>query len=75
MHKLRIQKIGESLGIILPNEILAHLNCGEGEMIVAVQGPSGKISMSHEDSSHVKIMAKAADLMTRYEGTLQDLAK
>ncbi len=75
MVELKVQKIGDSLGLILPSEVLSHLNCREGESVMLVEGPAGRMTITHAESNHEKIMAKAADLMRRYDGTLRDLAK
>lgn len=75
MVELKVRKIGDSLGLILPDEVLSHLNCGEGGSVMLVEGPAGRITITHSESNHDKIMAKATDLMRRYDGTLRDLAK
>jgi antitoxin component of MazEF toxin-antitoxin module len=75
MVELKIQKIGDALGLILPDEVLNRLKCVEGETLVLTEGPTGQYSLSQPPSDHEKIMAKAYDLMRRYEGTLSDLAK
>jgi putative addiction module antidote len=75
MVELKIQKIGDSLGVVLPNEVLRQLNRGEGETVVLVEGPAGQFSIAPSDSNFAKTMAAASDLMRRYDGTLRDLAK
>lgn len=73
MVELKIQKIGDSLGVILPDEVLNRLNLGEGETVLL--GPAGRVSLTEAESNHEKVMAIAVDLMRRYDGTLRDLAK
>lgn len=75
MVEIKIQKIGDSFGLILPDEVLNRLNCVEGETVVLTEELSGKYSLSRPQSHHEKIMAVAEDIMRRYEGTLRDLAK
>ena len=75
MFELKVQKIGDSLGLILPNEVLKHLNCGEGETVVLVEDPAGNYRLTHPESNFERTMAAAKDIMNRYDGALRELAK
>jgi antitoxin component of MazEF toxin-antitoxin module len=75
MVELKIQKIGDGFGLMLPNEVLAHLNLSDGESVVLVEAPERRYMMTTSDSTHALIMGKAAELMDRYDQTLRDLAK
>ena len=75
MFELKVQKIGDSLGVILPDEVLTHLNRSEGETVVLVEGPAGKYSLSQPQTDFERTMAAAKDLMNRYDGALRELAK
>ena len=75
MVELKIQKIGDGFGLMLPNEVLAHLNLGDGESVVLVEAPERRYMMTTSDSTYARIMGKAAELMDRYDQTLRDLAK
>lgn len=52
MVELKIQKLGDSLGVILPDEVLNHLNRREGETVVVVEGPAGKYSLSQPQTDY-----------------------
>jgi putative addiction module antidote len=41
MIALRLRKIGKSIGIILPNEMLVRLGAKEGEEVIAIETPTG----------------------------------
>ena len=51
MIEIKIQKIGDFLGIILPNEVLTHLNCGEGGTVIMVQTPNGGYTLMRYDDA------------------------
>ena len=75
MVELKVQKIGDSLGVILPDEVVHHLNSAEGKSLFLVEGTGREYRLASVESDFEKIMAAAADLMRRYDGTLRDLAK
>lgn len=55
MHKLKITRIGNSLGIILNKEILAKLRAGKGDFLFAVETPNGIELILEDDSSAYKM--------------------
>ena len=75
MVELKVQKIGDSLGIILPDDVLHHLNSAEGKSLFLVEGTGGEYRLTSAESNHEKIMAAAKDIMNRYDGALRELAK
>ena len=75
MFELKVQKIGDSLGVILPDDVVHHLNSAEGKSLFLVEGTGREYRLTSVEIDFEKIMAAAADLMTRYDGTLRDLAK
>ncbi|MBV8474857.1 MAG: AbrB/MazE/SpoVT family DNA-binding domain-containing protein [Hyphomicrobiales bacterium] len=75
MIELKLRKIGNSLGVVLPKEALARLNVGEGEQIYLTEAPDGGYRLTPFDPTFEEKMAKARDIMRRYRNTLQALAK
>lgn len=71
---LKITKIGNSAGVILPKEVLAHLNAEVGETLSLVVTPSG-IELSSADADFDEQMAAAREVMTKYKRALRELAK
>ena len=41
MIKLTLRKIGKSIGLILPKEMLAHLHTKQGQDVFAIETPTG----------------------------------
>jgi putative addiction module antidote len=71
---LKITKIGNSAGIILPKEVLAHLNAEVGESLSVVTTTRG-IELSPEEPSFEAQMAAAREVMARRKRALRELAK
>lgn len=71
---LKITKIGNSAGIILPKELLEHLSVEAGEEISAVLTPRG-IELSRREASFEEQMAVARDVMKKRKRALRELAK
>jgi putative addiction module antidote len=71
---LKIKKIGNSAGIILPKEVLAHLNTEVGENLSLVTTPRG-IELSAEEPDFEAQMAVAREVMARRKRALRELAK
>ena len=71
---LKITKIGNSAGIILPKEVLAHLNAQVGETQSLVTTSRG-IEISAEEPDFDEQMAAAREVMARRKRALRELAK
>lgn len=69
---LKITKIGNSAGVILPKEVLAHLGAGVGETLTLVVTPRG-IELSAGDPDFEEQMAAAREVMTRHKRALREL--
>jgi putative addiction module antidote len=71
---LKITKIGNSAGIILPKELLAHLHAEVGESLSVVTTPRG-IELAVAESDFDEQMAAAREVMARRKRALRELAK
>lgn len=71
---LKLIKIGNSTGIILPKEVLAHLNLSQGDEVSVVKHADG-ISLKSADPDFDQQMAIARGVMARYRNALRELAK
>lgn len=71
---LKITKVGNSAGIILPKELLTHLNAGVGETLSVVLTPRG-IELSTAEPDFDAQMAAAREVMARRKRALRELAK
>jgi putative addiction module antidote len=74
MNMLKIQKIGNSAGVILPKELLAHLEVEVGQIVSVIKTPNG-IELRAPDTDFDAQMAAARDVMTRRRRALRELAK
>ena len=71
---LKITKIGNSAGVILPKELLAHLHAEVGGALSVVVTPRG-IELSSAEPAFDAQMAAARDVMARRKRALRELAK
>lgn len=71
---LKLIKIGNSTGIILPKDVLAHLNLSQGDEVSVVKQADG-IALKSADPDFDQQMETARDVMARYRNALRELAK
>ena len=74
MPALKVTKIGNSLGVILPKEAAAHLNVTAGDTIYLTPSPGG-YRISPYDPEFEEQMAVANEIMKRDRDILRELAK
>ena len=72
--KLKIQKIGDSLSVSIPHEILEQMNLEEGDSIYVSQTPDG-IYLTTKDPEFKTVMETARDISDRYRNAMKELAK
>lgn len=73
---LKVRKIGNSYGVILPAEVLAALHVREGSTLSLVPDERGAgFQLKAEDAEFEEQMRVARSLMTRYSATLRELSK
>ena len=75
MVELKIRKLGNSLGVLLPKEVIARLNTGEGAALFLTEAPEGGYRLSPYDPAFEAKMTKAEDIIGRYRNTLKVLSK
>src|SRR5258708_40069843 len=75
MIELKVRKVGNSLGVVLPKEVINRLNTKEGEALFLIEASDGSYRLSPYDPEFEKKMAKADDIISRYRNTLHELAK
>jgi putative addiction module antidote len=75
MVTLKLRKVGNSLGVVLPKEVLGHLRASEGEELFLLEGPHNSYRLTALDPSFQSKMKKAEEIMGRYRNTLHVLAK
>jgi putative addiction module antidote len=75
MLELKVRKIGNSLGVVLPKEAVSRLRAGDGDRLFLVEGPNGGYQLTPYDPAFEKKMKKAEDIIGRYRNTLHALSK
>ncbi len=71
---LKIRKIGTSLGIVLPKDLLTELGVGEGDTLYPVRTPDG-VSLTQYDPDFAEILDDSRDYMRRHRNAMRELAK
>jgi putative addiction module antidote len=74
-HVLQIKKIGNSLGLILPRDLLARLKLTEGDKLHVVELTERGIKLTPYDPKHAEGMALARRSFRRYADAYRALAK
>jgi putative addiction module antidote len=72
---LHVKKIGNSLGLILPKELLARLKLKEGDRLHVIEQTERGLKLTPYDPKHAKAMKIARRVMEEYQDTFRALAK
>ncbi|MBX9897423.1 MAG: AbrB/MazE/SpoVT family DNA-binding domain-containing protein [Qipengyuania sp.] len=73
-RRLKITKIGNSAGVVLPKDLLARLNASVGDELTATV-EDGVISFSARDPEFEEEMRIAREIMVKRRSALRELAK
>lgn len=71
---LKVRKIGNSLGVVLPKEALSHLHVEEGDTLTLTEAQDG-VRLTAADPNFTETMEVFESLSRRYRNTLRELAK
>jgi len=74
MFSLKLTKIGNSLGLILPKEVLARLKLAKGDEIFITEALEGYRITPHNPAFEAQMKA-ARKIMKRRRAVLRELAK
>ena len=74
MNALKLSQVGNSVGVILPKELLAKLSVGKGDTIYAIEQPDG-VRLTTADPDFEAQMEVARKLMKRWRNVLRELVK
>jgi putative addiction module antidote len=72
--KLKIKRIGNSTGLILPKELLVRLGLEQGDAVIVTETPSG-FSVTRDEPTLRKGLEIARRAMKTYRNALKELAK
>ena len=73
--ELKVRRIGNSLGVILPKNVVRRLRTAEGRLLHLVEEPDSSYRLTPYDPSFEEKLSKAEDIISRYGNTLHVLAE
>ncbi len=74
MHALKLTQIGNSVGVILPKEVLARLRVEKGDTLHLTETPVG-IALTPYEPDLEQQLALGREFMREYRDTFHALAK
>ena len=75
MIELKVRKFGNSLGVVLPKDVINRLQTKDGEPLFLIESPDGTYRLTPYDPAFEQKMSKAKEIMGRYRNTLHTLSK
>ncbi len=73
--ELKLRKIGNSVGLVLPKEALARLNAEDGDAIYLTDSTDGGFRVTSTNPEFAHKLKVAEKLSRRYKHALKELAK
>ncbi len=70
----KVRKVGNSLGSILPKEVIADLKVQEGSVLYFTEAPDG-VRITAQNPEFAQKLEAATSLSQRYRNALRELAK
>ena len=74
MTQLKLTQIGNSVGVILPKDLLAKLKLEKGDTVFVTEAANG-VNLSPYDPSLDEELAMGREFMREYRDTFHQLAK
>lgn len=72
--ELKLRKVGNSLGVILPKEVVARLKVVDGDSLDITESGDG-FKLSAYDPEIARQVEAGKKIMRQYRNTLRELAK
>ena len=72
--QLKVRKVGNSLGVILPRDVIARLKVADGDTLNLTEGPDD-YRLSAYDPTFARQLEAGEKVMKRYRNALRELAK
>lgn len=73
-NRIKVRKIGNSLGMVIPADALSRFNLSEGDELMMTFTPSGYKFDVYDEEVAEQVKA-GRDIAKRYRNTLRELAK
>jgi putative addiction module antidote len=74
MYALKLTQIGNSVGVVLPKELLARLHVGKGDTVYLVESTEG-FSLTPYDPEVAKQVEAGREFMREFRDTFHELAR
>ncbi len=75
MLKLKVRKIGNSLGLVLPKESLSRLKVKEGETLYFTESEDGGYRLTGYNENFSRQVLEAEKIMQQDKDLLRELSK
>jgi putative addiction module antidote len=75
MIEVKVCKFGDSLGIILPKEVVERLHAEDGNTLFLVEAPDNGYRIAPHAPGISQKMSRVDDILDRYREALDILAK
>ncbi|CQR43116.1 MAG: AbrB/MazE/SpoVT family DNA-binding domain-containing protein [Thiomonas arsenitoxydans] len=75
MAALKLTQIGNSVGVILPKELLARLKLEKGDTVFVTEAANGAVMLSPYSAEFESQMLAARSVMKKRRNVLRELAK
>jgi putative addiction module antidote len=73
--ELKLRKVGNSVGIVLPKEALARLNADDGDAVYLTDATDGGFRITAHNPEFARKLKVSESLSRRYRHALKELAK
>ncbi|KAB7536475.1 AbrB/MazE/SpoVT family DNA-binding domain-containing protein [Verminephrobacter eiseniae] len=74
MHTLKLTRIGNSVGVVLPKEVLARMKLGKGESVFLTETPDGYALTPYDPALEEQIKA-GREFMHDFRDSFHQLAQ
>lgn len=74
-YMVKVEKIGDSLGVVLPKELVSRLDLKGGDTLHVVEQSERSVTLSPCDAKHAKALEIARRSFRDYADTYKTLAK
>jgi len=74
MIKVKVTSVGNSMGILLPKEVLSKMKAAKGDTLYLIEGAEGYTITPYQQDFEAQVDV-AEKIMKRYRNTLRELAK
>ena len=75
MPTLKLTQIGNSVGVILPKEILSRLKLEKGDSVFTTEAANGGVTLTPYDPALDEQLQLGREFMREYRDTFHQLAK